>query len=53
MNTYVYSQLNIAEFFLETQTFPIQCVDKTKKDYFFNIFFPENSAVCQIMWKNK
>jgi hypothetical protein len=52
MNTYVYSQCNIAEFFLEAHTFPNQCVDKIKKGYFFQ-YIAENSAVCQIMWKNK
>jgi hypothetical protein len=51
MKTYVHLWY-IAEFFLELEMFHINVLEKIKKHFTFNIFFPENRAVYEIMWKN-
>jgi hypothetical protein len=41
----------LAEFFSEWEMFQTKAVQKIKTHFVFSDFFPENSAVCEIMWE--
>jgi hypothetical protein len=43
---------NLAEFFLELETFQAKVVEKVRTHFVFNKFLPENHLFYEVIWKN-
>jgi hypothetical protein len=52
MKTDVHLWQFLAEFFLELEVFQIKVVEKIRTHILCPVLFPENSAVCDLQWKN-
>jgi hypothetical protein len=53
MKTYVHFWSYLGHFFVEWEIFQTEVVEEIKTHFAFgNVFFFENGAICEIMWKN-